>query len=110
MRQPILGLSLCVTGLIVLAGSVPLRLGLIGPNRTIGIRFAQSFASIENWYSINRFGGNALIIWALSALAMGGVVMSSRKLSSRIAIIIAVIYPLTIVFPVFLTYLYAIRL
>jgi uncharacterized membrane protein len=110
MKRKFFGIMLLLTGAIVVAGAVPLRLGVVKPNPTVGVRFPQSFAWETNWYRINRYGGTALILWGLSALAVGALLLSPVRIHPRIALALGLLYPLTIVVPVLLTHIYALRL
>lgn len=108
--RKILGACLLVTGVLVIACSLPLGLGLVPPNPWFGIRFPQGFTSIDNWYRLNRFGGTALAIWGVSALGAGCLLVSRIHLSRRVALALGLFYPLTLVIPVLITYLYALHL
>lgn len=66
-----LGISNIVTGLLVIAISIPLVLGKVSMNRIYGIRFKKSYASNELWYKINAHGGKLLIIWSVPLILSG---------------------------------------
>jgi SdpI/YfhL protein family len=54
-------LVLMLLGGLTLFLSLPLLLGLVGPNRFYGIRVAAAFSSERNWYAINRYGAAAFM-------------------------------------------------
>ena len=58
---------------VLIGISIPLVKGQISMNRMYGIRFKKSFESDENWYKINKYGGQQLIKWSIP-LALFGVV------------------------------------
>jgi uncharacterized membrane protein len=62
----ITGAGLLMTGL-----SIPLILGKVKPNRFYGIRTRAAFASEENWYRINRFGGKLMLGSAVPIVLVG---------------------------------------
>lgn len=110
VSRKVFGVSLVVTGLIVIACSIPLQLDLVAPNEAFGVRFSQAFAATENWYRLNRFGGAALALWGISSLAAGGLLLSRFPISRKLTLGLGLFYPFTIVIPVLLTYLYALSL
>jgi uncharacterized membrane protein len=63
-----LGLAVLLAGL-----SIPLILGKVPPNAWYGFRVPRAFASQENWYRINRYGGKVLAGWA-SLLVLTGII------------------------------------
>ena len=62
---------LVTLGATVAIMSIPLWLGLVGPNRFYGIRIPAAFASEQNWYLINRFGGLRFLGFAAVVAIMG---------------------------------------
>jgi len=54
-------LTITIAGLILTLWCIPLALGKIGPNFFYGIRTRAAYASEENWYRINRFGGKIFL-------------------------------------------------
>lgn len=40
-------------------------------NKLYGFRLAKSFTSDENWFKINQYGGQQLILWSLAMMAAG---------------------------------------
>lgn len=98
---------LLLTGVTVALGGTILALGLVPPNHTFGIRFPQALVSVDNWYRVNRFGGIALAIWGASSLGAGSLLLSATRFSRKVALAFGLLYPLSIVLPVVITYLYA---
>ncbi len=65
------GLSNIFAGLLIIAVCIPLLKGKVKMNRWYGIRLKKSFESEENWYKINRYGAQRMIIWSLVIVAIG---------------------------------------
>jgi uncharacterized membrane protein len=55
---------------LLVALSIPLALKLVPPNRIYGYRTAQTLASTEGWFRINRVAGLSLIAAAAMALSI----------------------------------------
>ena len=66
-----IGLSQVFVGALIIATCIPLREGKINMNRLYGIRFKKSYESEENWYKINRYGAQRLILWSKILIAIG---------------------------------------
>jgi len=56
---------------VFIAVSLPLILEQVPPNKWYGVRIPKAFASSENWYRINAYGGRALALWSTLLLALG---------------------------------------
>ncbi len=110
MKAKLLGVSLLVVAVMVIVGALPLYLGLVGPNQLYGIRFPESFQSEANWYRINSYGGAALLVWGLATLLVSFEVMVPSLLPQRPRLWLGLLYPISVVVPLLLTYLYALRL
>lgn len=65
------GVSDIIAGLMVIAVCIPLLRGNIAMNRWYGIRFKKSFESEENWYAINRYGAQRMILWSVILVNIG---------------------------------------
>jgi uncharacterized membrane protein len=65
------GIIYIIVGSISIIISVPLVLEMIPKNYFYGFRLPKAFLSDENWYKINKFGGEQLIIWSLPLIIMG---------------------------------------
>lgn len=50
---------------------IPLMRGEIGMNGWYGIRLPKAFKSEENWYKINRYGAQKLILWCKVNIVVG---------------------------------------
>jgi hypothetical protein len=61
----------CGFGALLLLTSIPLALRLVPPNRAYGIRIPKAFASPQNWYAINAFGGWVLGLYGLFCVVYG---------------------------------------
>lgn len=68
MRRP--GAGLVVVPLVLAAVSVPMALGMIGPQGLYGFRTEASLASDAAWYASNRAAGWAGIVAGLAAFAV----------------------------------------
>lgn len=66
-----IGLPQIATGFLLMVVARPLVQGRIKPNRWYGVRIAKAFESEANWYAINRFGGQRLIVWSWAIVAAG---------------------------------------
>ncbi len=71
--MPVLPISTVLIGLGLMTGAVslPLLFGKVPPNRFYGVRLRASFASEQNWYSINRFGAKRLLLFSAEVIALG---------------------------------------
>jgi len=57
----IVALSNIAIALLIIGLSIPLIYRKVSMNPLYGVRFSASFRSTENWYSINEYGGRALL-------------------------------------------------
>jgi hypothetical protein len=57
--------------LLFMALNIPLIMRRVGRNRLYGVRIKKSFASEENWYAINAYGGKQGVLWSLPILVAG---------------------------------------
>jgi uncharacterized membrane protein len=58
-------------GFLLLALARPLVQRRIRPNMWYGVRIRKAFESEENWYAINRFGGQRFTVWSQAMVASG---------------------------------------
>jgi uncharacterized integral membrane protein len=58
-------------GIVFVLVSLPLIKQKIPMNRYYGFRIAKSYASDENWYAINRYGGKQMIQWSILLILIG---------------------------------------
>ena len=93
-----LGLSnLGCAGLIIVL-AIPLVQRKVRMNRWYGIRIKKAFASDENWYRINAYGGKRLVLWAL-VLAAIGIVTFFLPLQHRALPVLLACAPLILLVP-----------
>jgi hypothetical protein len=64
-------ISHLIAGLAIVAVSWPLVKRMIGPNWFYGIRTKAAFASEEQWYNINEYGGRLFLKWGLVVAVIG---------------------------------------
>lgn len=106
----IFGITHILTAFILIGISIPLVKGEISMNKFYGIRFKKSYDSDENWYKINKYGGQQLIKWCIP-LALFGVISFFLPLgNSPVLYLISLCAPLIIIVPVITSYLYARKL
>ena len=67
----IFGLSDIIVGVVTIALCIPLLKDKIAMNRWYGIRFKKSFESSQNWYRINRYGAQRMILWSVIIVNIG---------------------------------------
>ena len=65
------GIVYILCGLAFIFVSIPLVQRKIPMNRRYGFRFTKSFASDDNWYRINAYGGRQLIRWSVVLIITG---------------------------------------
>jgi hypothetical protein len=58
-------------GLLLAIVSIPLVLKKVPMNRAYGIRIKKAFASQDNWYAVNNYGGKLLLAFGVFLLAFG---------------------------------------
>ena len=75
-------LSILMSGVIILAVSVPLMRRRVPMNRLWGVRIPASFRSDEDWYDINAYAGRLLVLGSIPIIAAGmvGVFLPERML------------------------------
>ena len=62
---------LMMLGFFTVLGALPLMLGRVRPNRIYGIRVEEAYASEQNWYAINKFGGSRFLRFGAIVAAEG---------------------------------------
>ncbi|HEY3419041.1 MAG TPA: SdpI family protein [Methanomassiliicoccales archaeon] len=67
----IFGIMFVSIGLILMGISIPLKNGKVAMNHVYGVRLRKSYTSEKNWYLLNQYGGEQLLIWS-SVLAIIG--------------------------------------
>jgi uncharacterized membrane protein len=78
------GLVNVATGCLCLVLGFPLMLRKVRMNRWYGVRLPKSFASDENWYKINEYGGRQLMLWALPLIVLGGLCLAFPTVAAKI--------------------------
>ncbi len=58
-------------GALIAIIAIPLVLRRVPMNRSYGIRIREAFASEENWYAVNAYGGKLLLGFGLFLLIFG---------------------------------------
>jgi len=106
----IFGLMHILTAFILIGISIPLVKGEISMNKFYGIRFKKSYDSDENWYKINKYGGQQLIKWCIPLALFGAISFFLPLEKSPILFLISLCAPLIIVVPVITSYLYSRKL
>ena len=71
MLNIIFGTTNIACGILFVLISIPLVKKKVPMNKFYGFRFAKSFASQENWFDINHYGGNQLSRWAVLLFVIG---------------------------------------
>lgn len=106
----IFGIMHILTAFILIGISIPLVKGEISMNKYYGIRFKKSYDSDENWYKINKYGGQQLIKWSIP-LALSGVISFFMPIEkSPVLFLLSLCAPLIILVPVVMSYLYTKKL
>ena len=72
------GIVYILCGFVFILVSVPLVRRKIPMNRLYGFRFARSYASDDNWYRINAYGGRQLIRWSVLLIFAGVMTLLFR--------------------------------
>lgn len=67
----IFGATNIACGILFVLISIPLVKKKVPMNKVYGFRFAKSFASQENWFDINHYGGNQLLRWSVLLFIIG---------------------------------------
>ena len=67
----IFGITNIACGIVLVLISIPLVKKKVPMNRLYGFRISKAFASQDNWYKINRYGGRQLIQWSVLLLIIG---------------------------------------
>jgi len=66
-----MGLSNLGVAIVFAALAIPLIRGEVAMNRFYGIRIKKAFASDDNWYRINAYGGRCLAAWSVVLACVG---------------------------------------
>ena len=102
-----LGFANIIIGLIMIVLSIPLKKGLIKMNVFYGVRIPKSFDSEENWYKINKYGANRLILWAFPIIVIGLIAFFIPFNENEVFLWIFSLAPLIVLIPTVEIILYA---
>jgi len=105
------GLSNIFLGALIIAVSIPLLKGKIGMNYWYGIRIKKSYDSEENWFKINKYGAQRLILWSM-VLIVTGILTLLIPISETGSFLLAIFGPLVFIctIPIIEILLYARKL
>ena len=106
----VLGFTNLIVGILIILVSIPLVLGKIPMNPVYGVRFKKSFASEENWYKINAYGGKQLIVWSLPLIGLGIACFFLPPGGNPVWLTLIGCAPLIVVVPAIQSYFFARRL
>ena len=89
-------------GAVLVAVSVPLIARMVPMNRWYGVRTRKAFASEDNWYELNAYGGKLLAVYGGFLVVVGaigfGVVPDPTSLWSPVFMVV----PILLIFVVLL--------
>ncbi len=104
----IIGSTWIFAASVIIAICIPLARGKIPPNRYYGMRFPESFASVDAWYAINRYGGRRMIVWAVPILVLGIAILFLPIAPLMASLMVPVVIVLVLI-PTIMTMRYANR-
>lgn len=98
----IVGFLFIFVGILFICVSLPLIQHQVKMNGMYGVRTPESFASEENWYRINEFGGRKLMHSSSIWIVGGIVIMLSPNLSNLFSypIALTIFYGLILLIPI----------
>ncbi|RJP67851.1 MAG: hypothetical protein C4532_13965 [Candidatus Abyssobacteria bacterium SURF_17] len=101
-----------VTAVPIIAMCIPLLMGKIGMNSIYGVRIKKAYESEENWYKINRYGAQRLILWCVVYTVIGILTLFLPPIGTRGFILFIGIGPIVFIgiIPVIEILLYARKL
>jgi hypothetical protein len=106
----IIGLSNILVGVLIIAVCIPLLKDKIEMNRWYGIRFKKSYESKENWYKINRYGAQRMILWSVLIVVIGIMAFFVPIGSKVIFLLIISSAPIILIIPAIESWLFAKKL
>ncbi len=106
----VLGLSNIFVGVLIIAVCIPLLKNKIRMNRWYGMRFRKSFESNENWYKINRYGANRIILWSVIIIVIGILTFFLPVDSRRSLRLVIACVPLILIIPAIESWLFVKKL
>ena len=87
-------------GVAITFGSIPLILRKVPMNPAYGIRIKKSFASAENWYAINAYGGKLFAVFGIVLLAFSFFTWHSAPSPTSLYAPVYLAIPLLVMVPV----------
>lgn len=107
----IVGVGHVTIAVLVFALSVPLLRGKVRMNRWYGVRIPKSFESDANWYALNHYGAQQLMVYSAMVLAVGLVAPFLPLEPGQAAFWLVLFAPMILaVFPTIQIFRYARRL
>ena len=106
----IISITTLFAGLLIIGLSIPLILKKIKPNYFYGFRIPKAFASEENWYKINKYGGNLMLVWGIVISSCSLTVLIIPSILSGLAGYIVMIPYLLLIPLIIMVFVYAKRL
>ena len=106
----IIGIADIFIGVITIALCIPLLTDKIPMNRWYGIRFRKSYESEEDWYRINRYGAQRMILWSVIIIVIGLLALFVPLSSKGVLQLVMFCAPLILFIPVIESWLYARKL
>lgn len=82
-----------ILGVIFTILFLPLLLGKVKMNRIYGIPFTESYKSEENWYKINKYAASRLILWSISLIILGVLIVYFAPITDYAWFTAAIILP-----------------
>ena len=87
-------------GVLVILVSLPLVLRMVPMNRVYGIRVSKAFASEQNWYQINTWGGALFLALGLFLVAFSYVTWDIAPPPTSLWAPVFLVVPLFAIIPV----------
>jgi hypothetical protein len=89
-------------GAVMVAVSVPLAARIVPMNRWYGVRTRKAFASEDNWYELNAYGGTLLTVYGGFLVLMGAIGFAVAPDPTSLLTPILLVVPLCPIFVVLL--------
>ena len=96
-----------VVGVLFILLCLPLLKRRIPMNGLYGFRFRQSFTSEENWYRINEYGAQRMILWSLGIVFFGLMLFMPAFYKNPGILVLCSLAPLLVIIPVIESYQFA---
>ena len=95
-------LVLVFLGVVMVAVSVPLIARMVPMNRFYGVRTRKAYASEENWYELNAYGGRLFLGYGAFLGVVGAVGLAAAPDPTSIWAPVFIVGPLLGIVPVIL--------